>query len=60
MPNPSPLDMLKVEPNIWRNSEGFFFVDETADFHGPYTTSTRAKEALRRYIHWLEHGNLYE
>lgn len=36
------------------SSPGFYFVDETCDFVGPYITDGDAAEALAAYVDWLD------
>lgn len=42
---------------VMKDESGWWFYDETwADRHGPYTTEAIARDQLKLYCHWLEHG----
>lgn len=58
-PAGAPLDTDRANVVYWigdgrRRGPGFYFIDETWDFVGPYLTDGDAAEALDAYCDWLE------
>lgn len=47
--------MKSVDTDIWQCDAclKFYFRDETEDLNGPYDTLADSKDALTRYVKWL-------